>query len=147
MKPIRKIIPMLMHTPILVHNNKIITDRGDYNGYLAIPSELFDKIVLPEDKDNPYLMAYDRIPDIGVYPHGYWTFCATADLNDLNNFIPLLDIRKIDTSNYTIIGFDTCHFGDNPNIWNAKTVREHTFELYDALIDYIKINKSVKSIY
>ena len=144
MEKLRKIIPMMMHTPILVHNNEIVKDRGDYNGYLAIPSELFDKIVLPEDPDNPYFSLYDRIPDIGVHPHGSWTFCATADLNNLNNFIPLLDIRKVDTSNYTIIGFDTCHFGDNPIKWNAKTVREHIFELYDALIDYIKTNKVYK---
>lgn len=144
MKPIRKIIPMLAHTPILKETGFLADKRGDYNGYLAIPSELFNKILLPKDKDNPYLMDYDRMPDIGVYPNGGWTFCQNADLNNLKHFIPLLDIRKVDTSNYTIVGFDTCHLGDTSDIWNAKTVREHTFELYDALIEYIKTSKVYK---
>ena len=144
MKPIRKIIPMLAHTPILKGTGFLADKRGDYNGYLAIPSELFDKIILPIDEENPYLMDYDRMPNIDVYPHGGWTFCENADLSNLQTFIPLLDIRKVDTKNYTIIGFDTCHLNDNSDIWNAKTVREHTFELYDALIDFIKTQKVYK---
>lgn len=136
----RPIIPMLCHTPILIINNKKLNNRGDYNGYLAIPTEVFKEIILPEDEEDPYLMSYDRIPDIDEYPNGGWTFCADADLNDLQHFIPLLDIREIDTKNYTIIGFDTCHFSDNSDKWNAKTVREHTFKLYEALLNYIKNN-------
>ena len=128
MKKIRKVIPMLASSPLYG-----MAKCGEFNGYIAIPHEIYVKIKSHQN--------WHEIPDIGVYPHGDWTYMKRyKDLAESDNFIPLLDIRKVDTTNYYIIGFDTAHFGDDSNKWNAKTVREHTFELYDAMIKYIKNN-------
>ena len=62
------------------------------------------------------------------------------DFSTDNRWIPLLDIRKVNTTNYMVIGFDTCHFNDNYKIWTAKTVREEVFRVYESVQDYIKRN-------
>lgn len=129
----RPIIPMMVRT------NNHLNECGDYNGYLAIPIEIWEKVRMGEDYG---YFDYERMPDIGVFPHGGWTFGAYIHmgkhLSHLDQFIPLTDIRDINDANYFVIGFDTCHLNDNSEIWNARTVREHLYELYDALIEYIQ---------
>ena len=114
-------------------------NQGQFNAYLAIPMEIWNKIKLESNSESFYETNYDLIPAIGIIPHGWWTYGEQFnDFSTNDAFIPILDIRKVDTTNYMIIGFDTCHLGDNYDNCTAKTVREHTFELYDALIKYIK---------
>lgn len=145
MKKVRKVIPLLCKTP----QQRVISSfteyvgqpkrQGQFNGYLAIPMEIWNKIKLESDPDRIYETNYDLVPDIGIMAHGWWAY--GEQFNDFSTddaFIPMLDIRKVDTTNYMIIGFDTCHFSDNYDNWTAKAVREHTFELYDALVKYIK---------
>ena len=145
MKKIRKVIPLLCKTPQheLFNNFREYIgqdkNQGQFNGYLAIPIEIWNKIKLKSNPENFFETNYDLIPNIGITPHGWWTYGEQFnDFSTKDRFIPMLDIRKVDTTNYMIIGFDTCHLGDNYDNWTAKAVREHTFELYDALIKYIK---------
>lgn len=144
MKKIRKIIPMLCKTPQHRILNKYIgqaENRGQYNGYLAIPIEVWNRIKLNSDEENPYETHYDLIPNLEIDIHGGWTYGEIFEnFSTDSNFIPLLDIRKVDTTNYMVIGFDTCHINDNYQNWTAKEVREELFKLYDALINYVKFN-------
>ena len=146
-KKIRKVIPMLAATPEHVINYHGIDYRaaalniGGYNGYIAIPSEIWSKIEIRNSNDDDYdwRCVYDSVPTEIEYPHGGWTYGEhKKDFAELDRFIPLLDIRKVDTKNYIIIGFDTCHSGDNYKIWTAKTVREEVFRVYDSIQAYIK---------
>lgn len=143
MDKIRTIIPLMCKTP----QHPIISSfieylgqpksQGQFNGYIAIPIEIWNKIKL--EPYNDFESIYDLVPDFGIDAHGGWTYGKSFEnFNTDDTFIPLVDVRKIDTTNYIIIGFDTCHFEDNYNNWSAKTVREHIFELCDALNKYIK---------
>lgn len=79
--------------------------KGQFNGYLAIPMEIWNKIKLESDPDRIYETNYDLVPDIGIMAHGWWTYGEQFDdFSTDDAFIPMLDIRKVDTTNYMIIG-------------------------------------------
>lgn len=144
-KKIRKIIPMLAATPEYIINYNDIDYRaaslntGRYNGYIAMPVEIWDKIKINID-DLEYEWYY-TIPTEIEKPHGGWTYGEIiVDFSTDNRWIPLLDIRKVDTKNYVIFGFDTCHMGDNYEKWTAKTVREEVFRIYESIKTYVKNN-------
>lgn len=136
-RKVRKCIPMMCKTP------NHLTSHGQFNGYVAIPYELWDRMkkhVDVEKMEQFCMFEYDLIPNDIYVPHGGFTFGHQYDDFLLDeDFIPMLDIRKVDTRNYFIIGFDTCHHSDNADIWNAKTVREEVFTLYKSIQDYIKV--------
>lgn len=144
-KKIRKIIPMLAATPEHIINYCGIDYRaaslntGRYNGYIAMPVEIWEKIKTNID-DLEYEWYY-TVPTEIEKPYGNWTYGElTVDFSTDNRWIPLLDIRKIDTKDYIILGFDTCHMGDNYKKWTAKTVREEVFRIYESIQTYIKNN-------
>ena len=146
-KKIRKVIPMLDATPEHVIKYGSIDYRasalniGRYNGYIAIPMEMWERMRTELDPESYYSCEYDRVPTSIDEPHGGWTYGAQEeDFSIDDRWIPLLDIRKVNTINYMIIGFDTCHFNDNYKIWTAKTVREEVFRVYESVQDYIKRN-------
>ena len=136
-RKVRKCIPMMCKTP------PQLTSHGQFNGYVAIPYELWDRMkkhVDAEKMEQFCMFEYDLIPNDIYVPHGGFTFGHQYDDFSLDgNFIPMLDIRKVDTRNYFVIGFDTCHHSDNADTWNAKTVREEVFTLYKSIQDYIKV--------
>lgn len=138
-RKVRKCIPMMRKTPDFNY------DHGQFNGYIAIPYELWDRMTKVIKFNHPNYgfdtrMHYEMIPTEIYYPHGGFTFgCQYNDFSEDTNFIPMLDIRKVDTRNYFVIGFDTCHAGDTDVEWNAKTVREEVFTLYKSIQDYIKV--------
>lgn len=136
-RKVRKCIPMMCKTPDLP------MPKGQFNGYIAIPYELWDRMKKHVDveKMNQFdIYEYDLIPNDIYVPHGGFTFGSQyIDFSLDDTFIPMLDIRKVDTRNYFVIGFDTCHHGDNAITWNAKTVREEVFTLYKSIQDYIKV--------
>lgn len=143
-KKIRKVIPMLAATPEHVINyhgmdcRATTLNMGRYNGYIAIPMELWERMKI-DISESYYICEYDKVPIEIDCPHGDWTYGKQEeDFSTNDRFIPLLDIRKVDTTNYMIIGFDTCHYGDNYKIWNAKTVREEVFRVYESIQAYIK---------
>lgn len=129
----RPIIPLICPNP-----NREIYSCGSYNGYIAIPMEIWNKIKLPFDEEIHFYL-YDCIPDLDILPHGGWTY-AEEDvcLMRYHNHIPLIDIRNLNINDYCVIGFDTCHHKDNDIIWNTYNVIDHTFALYDSVIEYIK---------
>lgn len=146
-KKIRKVIPMLAATPEHVINYHGTNYRasalniGRYNGYIAIPMEIWERMRTEINPEAYYICEYDRVPTSIDPPHGYWTYGEQEeDFSNNDRWIPLLDIRKVNTKNYMIIGFDTCHAGDNYKIWTAKTVREEVFRIYESIQDYIKRN-------
>ena len=134
----RQIIPMMCHVILYDINNIIIgtaKTRGQYNGYLAIPAEYSDII---KDKKNPYTL-YDLVSEIQDAPHGGVTYCCEEKDDFLyDGMIPLIDIYDIDRTNYIIIGFDTAHFGDTWEKWNAKRVYEETMRFYTIVKEYIE---------
>lgn len=144
-KKIRKVIPMLAATPENVIRYAGIDYRasalniGRYNGYIAIPMEMWERMRIELDQESDWGCEYDRVPNEIEFPHGYWTYGKSEkDFSNDDSWIPLLDIRKVDTENYMILGFDTCHSEDNYKIWNAKTVREEVFRVYESVQAYIK---------
>lgn len=136
-RKVRKCIPLMAKTPDLP------TSNGQFNGYVAIPYELWDRMkkhVDVEKMEQFGMSEYDLIPNDIYVPHGGFTFGEQmADFSLESYFIPMLDIRKVHTINYYVIGFDTCHHGDDGLTWNAKTVREEVFTLYQSILDYIKV--------
>lgn len=138
-RKVRKCIPLMGKTP----NSS--DDHGQFNGYVAIPYELWDRMTRVIKFNSPnhefdMRMEYEMIPTEIYYPHGGFTFGKKyIDFSESINFIPMLDIRKVDTRNYFVIGFDTCHGGDTAVEWNARTVREEVFTLYKSIQDYIKV--------
>ena len=146
-KKIRKVIPMVAATPEHVINHHGMDCRasalniGRYNGYIAIPMELWERMRTELDPESDWDCEYDRVPTSIDKPHGGWTYGRQEeDFSTNDRLIPLLDIHKVDTENYMILGFDTCHRGDNYKIWTAKTVREEVFRVYESVQDYIKRN-------
>ena len=136
-RKVRKCIPMICKTP------DHLTSHGQFNGYVAIPYELWDRMkkhVDVEKMEQFCMFEYDLMPNDIYVPHGGFTFGHQYDdFSTDEDFIPMLDIRKVDTRNYFVIGFDTCHHSDTANTWNAKTVREEVFTLYQSIQDYIKV--------
>lgn len=136
-RKVRKCIPMMCKTP------NHLRLYGQFNGYVAIPYELWDRMkkhVDVEKMEQFGMSEYDLMPNDIYVPHGGFTFgILYNDFSTDENFIPMLDIRKVNTRNYFVIGFDTCHHGDDPVKWNAKTVREEVFTLYQSIQDYVKV--------
>ena len=138
-RKVRKCIPMMCKTP------PQLTSHGQFNGYVAIPYELWDRMTRAikfssSNHEFDMRMEYEYVPAEIYCPHGGFTFGHQYDDFSLDeDFIPMLDIRKVDTRNYFVIGFDTCHHSDNADTWNAKTVREEVFTLYKSIQDYIKV--------
>lgn len=136
-KKVRKCIPMMCKTP------NFSASHGQFNGYVAIPYELWDRMkkhVDTEKMDQFGMFEYDLMPNDIYSPHGGLTFGHQYDdFSTDEDFIPMLDVRKVDTRNYFVIGFDTCHYGDDSVTWNAKAVREEVFTLYKSIQDYIKV--------
>ena len=129
----RPIIPLIHPNP-----NRKVFSCGLYNGYIAIPMEIWEKIKIPFNNEEHFYL-YDCIPDLNVLPHGGWTYVEEhVNLIRYYNHIPLIDIRNVSTVNYCVIGFDTCHYGDDDIRWDTHTIIHHVFELYDAVIEYIK---------
>ena len=100
---------------------------GEYNGYIAIP------------KNNKYFgIDYNDIP---VNVHGGLTFGEPSnDIITYENWLSNVEFLIGDKlpENYFVFGFDTCHFGDNPKIWNRDAVITETLKLqkqFDELIN------------
>ena len=138
----RQIIPMMRHAFLYdidafcvgTHKN-----RGQYNGYLAIPAEYSDII---KDETNPYTL-YDLVSEVQDAPHGGVTYCyEEKDDFFYDAMIPLIDIYGMNRTNYIIIGFDTAHFGDTWEKWNAKEVYNETMRFYITVKDYIESHLS-----
>ena len=134
----RQIIPMMRH--VFLYNIDALCvgtskNRGQYNGYLAIPAEYSDII---KDETNPYTL-YDLVAEIQDAPHGGVTYCHEEkdDFFD-DGMIPLIDIYGMDRTNYIIIGFDTAHFGDAWEKWTAKHTYEETMRFYIIVKQYIE---------
>ena len=134
----REIIPMMRHVFLNDIDEMYIgtfRGRGQYNGYLAIPAEYSDII---KDKTNPYTL-YDLIAEVQDAPHGGVTYChEEKDDFFYDGIIPLIDVYGMDRTNYIIIGFDTAHFGDTWEKWNAKEVYEETMRFYTIVKEYIE---------
>lgn len=100
-------------------------DAGYANGYVAVPEEWE---LLPFDEETD-----DYVTDI----HGGITFGSSG-----NNLPPLWDPDKIETvygnfsdldESYTVLGFDTCHWGDNLENWPRERVIEETLRLMNQI--------------
>lgn len=134
----RKIIPMMRHVFLYDIDALCVgapKTRGQYNGYLAIPTEYSDII---KDEENPYTL-YDLVAEVQDAPHGGVTYCHEEEDDFFDDgMIPLIDIYDMDRTNYIIIGFDTAHFGDTWEKWNAKEVYEETMRFYLIVKEYIE---------
>lgn len=109
-----KTIAFLITTPNLMY-----TEMGEYNGYVAVPPEhpLYGKDEYAEEVE-----ALDV--------HGGVTFADYAKTLPLVS--ECLD-HKEPPRNWWVFGFDTCHYGDNPERWNLERCTEETRELQKQL--------------
>jgi len=100
---------------------------GTHNGYVAI-----------QDGHKCYGANYE---DINVNVHGGLTFGKYGDeiispnfgvhwFDDVEILTP--DCKEIPLDWY-IVGFDTCHWGDNPANWNKEKVIKETLDLQKQL--------------
>jgi hypothetical protein len=93
-----------------------LSHGGEGNGYVLIPQGhvFFGK-------------SYD---DIDVNVHGGLTFAELVD----EELVPMYSELSHDDIGFWMVGFDTCHFGDNSQNWNEKNVRDETSELAKQIL-------------
>lgn len=105
-------------------------DRGQYNGYVGIDKESWDKYIGVYD--------YDNLPNDFPQPHGGITY---LNCNDSIERAPIIIIdESFDTKlgKYVVIGFDTLHCGDNYNNWDFGDVRNETINWQNAIIEWFQ---------
>ena len=109
-----KTIAFLITTPNLMYR-----ETGEYNGYVAVPPEhpLYGKGDIAEEVE-----ALDV--------HGGVTY--TGKIECLPYPSELLDHKEI-PRDWWVFGFDTCHYGDNPDEWNLERCTEETRKLQKQL--------------
>ena len=109
-----KTIAFLITTPSLM-----FMETGEYNGYVAVPPE------------HPlYGKGYDEPEVENLDVHGGVTFADTAD--KLPPTSEYLD-HKEPPRDWWVFGFDTGHYGDNPERLNLERCTEETRELQKQL--------------
>lgn len=92
---------------------------GYANGYVAIP------------KEHPY---YGRdCNEINVDVHGDLTFSDFGKFFRESKTIEFINGSLKDIEDYWVLGFDTCHFGDNLENWPREAVIEETLKLKKIL--------------
>lgn len=101
-----------MKTKII--KNTWLQDYGWGNGYVLIP-----------EGHKYYGIHYNDIP---VDVHGGLTFSELITENSNRQF----NIQP-DELNCWMVGFDTCHFGDSPDIWTKEAVQEEANHLKEQL--------------
>ncbi len=114
-------------------------ERGTHNGYVAVP---------PTNKYHGKHWNFEDIEKLDV--HGGITFSDPVITPDIRYGLrvnpkyagkrsPILKDAEYITAkknipdDWWILGFDTCHFGDNPGTWNRKAVIEETLRLMEQL--------------
>ena len=96
--------------------------HGSHNGYVAVP---------------PTNRYHGKHYDEDVDVHGGLTFSEPVVGNGRLN--PILEDAEYITDNteigddWWIFGFDTMHYGDNPEIWDREAVIEETKRLMEQL--------------
>jgi hypothetical protein len=129
-----KLIAFITPTPATMFSH------GTHNGYVAVPPEhpLHGKDMFDE--------AVDDALDV----HGGITLSDAVIMPSENNGIkvnpkyvgkrhPLLNRAEYLTEekdipdDWWILGFDTCHYGDNEMIWNRPNVASETLHLKEQL--------------
>lgn len=109
-----KTIAFLITTP-----NLMPMKTGEYNGYVAVPPE------------HPLYGKGDSAEEVEALDvHGGVTY--TGKIEHLPYPSKLLDHKEI-PRDWWVFGFDTCHYGDNPDKWNCKTVASETRKLQAQL--------------
>lgn len=119
---------------ILQHHNRKLAgygiECGAANGYVAVPPSNFF-----------YGLDYDDEVLAEIDVHGGLTYSSSADvfkancvLNDAKPcYITAADTREI-PDDWWVIGFDTCHAGDNSTNWPVERVMSETWHLYYQLL-------------
>ena len=111
-------------------------NSGTYNGYVAIPPEHCARYVYDLDPSIPHI-------------HGGITYHS-----EVKNSSKLIDSNIIPENNdwlripddWFILGFDTNHCGDSPEIWNEQTVMEETIRFKKEL-ESITTEKVIANIF
>lgn len=74
--------------------------------------------------------GYDKPEVEALDAHGGVTFAGKAsDVDDIDIY---LDCKE-PPCDWWVFGFDTCHYGDNSDKWNRKTVASETRKLQAQL--------------
>ena len=134
--------------PFIINNAPLFTagfkDCGAANGYVAIP---------PTNKY--YGLPYDSPEVEALSAHGGITYAEFATYKETSVSWPILTkpefVGKRNTlltynelwflgdkpqeipDDWFILGFDTCHWGDNKENWNEDKVAQETLELAKQL--------------
>lgn len=128
-----KLIAFIAPTPAMMFSH------GTHNGYVAVPPEhpLYGKDMFDDAIDALDVHGGITLSDAVIMP---------SEDNDIKinpKYVgkrhPLLDRAEYLTEeknipdDWWILGFDTCHYGDNEMIWNRPNVVSETLHLKEQL--------------
>lgn len=114
---------------------------GSANGYVAL------------GKDHPLFgKSYDELEEMGIYAHGGLTFSAVISSKAISRLtelaesgveirdiaMPLNDHFGVKAEDVWVIGFDTCHCGDNATNWPLEAVQREAEALKEQLDNYLQ---------
>lgn len=92
---------------------------GHSNGYIAVP------------KDHPWYEVHYNHIDVNI--HGGLTFS-----NNMSDWIKEIAVGELpETNDYWVIGFDTCHYGDNEHNCNLNYVLSEVESLKQQALEAI----------
>lgn len=108
----------------------IIMKSGQYNGYLGIDKDTYNKYIKVND--------YDELPDEFPQVHGGVTY-----LNENEERLGALPVIAVDETfdpnlkDYVVLGFDTCHCDDTYDKWDFKNTRTELLRWRDEVVNWL----------
>lgn len=119
--------------------NHSIYERGQYNGYLAIPLEYKNVLLRKPDEDDwdDWDALYWRWT--GPRPHGGVTFGMETHIHKF-----ALDMdghefpSSVEDKEFLVVGFDTAHLDDTWEDWDFEAVANETERWLESVVGYIE---------
>lgn len=131
--------------PFIISNEPLFSkfgECGEYNGYVAVSPDnwFYGKPALDEDMSCLAVhggITFAEFVTMKETTVNGWKVSAAYigkrhPLLTANEPIFLGDTKEI-PDDWFIIGFDTCHFGDNKESWNKLTAANETLALAEQL--------------
>lgn len=105
-----------------------VLGRGQYNGYVGIDKETWNKYIQVDD--------YDDLPNSFPQPHGGITYISDKVTIGKSCIIPIDKTFDVNLEDYIIVGFDTLHCGDNYFKWDFESTKKELFRWRNEVINW-----------